>query len=173
MWVHANSLGQCGPASSIGLVRAGSIVVQIFLALSWHLLFIIPRVPELCALVLPFDCFLSAIDITDSPPWTQPRGFEKEGARIPRDTTLSRDEPVTSRSSDVPPESTEARAAEMVESDIAATSGPEVESQETGETKRQEAPREQWGAAAVAATASEEPAEKSMSSPLEYDVVTE
>ena len=99
----------------------------------------------------------------------------------PRDAALSKDEPVASQPSDAAPKSTEGRTAETVESNTAARSGPETESQrEASETKSQEARSEQGKAAVVAATGTvgtapcaEEPGEKSSSTHLGYYIVTE
>ncbi|KAG6377920.1 hypothetical protein JVT61DRAFT_14709 [Boletus reticuloceps] len=74
----------------------------------------------------------------------EPGASEKAEATMPRDVALFEDEPVTSQPSDAPPKSTEAGTVEAVESDIADTSGPEVESQKgASEAKSQQAQSEQ------------------------------
>ncbi|KAG8215374.1 hypothetical protein J3R82DRAFT_8972 [Butyriboletus roseoflavus] len=74
---------------------------------------------------------------------------KEEEAKIPRDPALSKDS-VTYQLPDVPPKSTEARAAETIESNIGARYGPEDESQkEVTETKSQEPLSKQEKTAAV------------------------
>ena len=125
--------------------------------------------------------FFSAVRITDHPPWTQPREFEKEETKISRDTAPSKDEGAASQPSDAPAKNTRERAAETVENDMTASSGPEIESQrEANDAESQQALGEQGKADAVVAPGivetapgAGEPGEKSSSYPLGYDVVAE